>query len=319
MHTSGGGTRRRGRMLRVITLLSSGVVAWPGGARAQSGAWIAYEAARGAPEVRACLDTLPASALARSIVYAEIVPTGGTIVPEYVAAGDEIAREIAASLRKSIGGDTAYVRPGDSLVTWRALGATIPLTLHRDGSVRMERLSPFVNDARKPGLALLERGVLSAIDTLHAFAKLGAGVPDFSVVELHFIAPTFDSEGHPDTLSAHAPFPVMSLPIPWAEMPRARHKPRIDYPDWLRNSFAMGGVTLRFDIDEHGQVDSASVHPVWQAREPEPSSGVALHAYTTMLDISRRALPDFGYRPARIGGCPLRMTFLQSFEYTVHY
>lgn len=318
MHTPISGSRHVTRMLRVVTLLGLGVIASSGVARAQSGTWVAYEAARGAPEVRACLDTLPVSALARSIVYAEIVPTDGAIVPEYVAAGDEIARETAAALRKSIGGDTAFVRAGDSIVTWRALGATIPLTLYRNGSVRMERLSPFVNDARKPGLALLERGVLSAIDTLHAFAPLGGRVPDFSVVELHFIAPTFDSEGHPDTLTAHAPFPVMSLPIPWAEMPRARHKPRIDYPDWLRNSFAMGGVTLRFDIDERGQVDSASVHPVWRSRDPEPTSGVALHAYTTMLDISRRALPDFGFRPARIGGCPLRMPFQQSFEYTVY-
>lgn len=185
------------------------------------------------------------------------------------------------------------------------------------GSIHVATGPSYQREADVPGIGLLTRALHMATDTAHAFSALGPASADSVHALLHFVAPTFDHAGRPETVTAHAPFPAMTLAQPWVEQVRETHQPRLQYPEWLRQGSASAQITLQIQVDERGHADSSTARAVWQSSEPQPKAGVALAAYTTFVNTAKAALPKFGFEPARIGGCPVPSTAALRFIFSI--
>jgi len=88
------------------------------------------------PTSRACLDSIPLSAMKRVPVYAAAeIADMDPVPPVAVASMDLLTQAVAEQARALLGAGAGQLPPGAAAITWRQLDHRRFVVAHRDGRV----------------------------------------------------------------------------------------------------------------------------------------------------------------------------------------
>lgn len=266
-----------------------------------------------------CLDTIPASAMTRVIVYAHPVLLDSADLAALPAAA-YFTEGVVQQLPVLLGAPGDTLPNGEPLVRWRRLPRPIRVTAFRDGRVTW-RSYPGGSHAATPGAVLAPgtRLLLHAADSAwtvggERFQWPPGEIRDSIVFDIRLATGVVDRAGHASTLRLRAPVPAFTVRRPWEESARVVRRPSLTYPVDNQARGVYGTVTVQFVVDTSGHPDMTTFREIWNSPRPRPR-GWLRNAYDTFVAAARGALPTAVYEPARIGGCPVRQLVEQPFTF----
>jgi len=112
-----------------------------------------------------------------------------------------------------------------------------------------------------------------------------------------------------------ARFLVFSIMVPWESEAVALPGTRSPiYPAAASERGASAKVMLQFVINTDRRADTATIRSLWLTSRP-PLSGEPAELYKTFVESARRAIHNARFKPAMIGGCPVRVIALQPYHF----
>lgn len=265
-------------------------------------------------ELDSCLYRIPSKAFKRVPVLLEA--TADSLSSPVLGAADFFAQSVAFRLREMAGGTDAGLAEADSMVWWPSLRGEVRVTVHRSGPLtwRVPEWSAGADTLRNSALALLLNAVSQVVAGGENVAMPEGLSGDSVVFGLALVNPTVTGEGKILPLRVRQATPVFTIAMPREEPVAILRHPDVSYPELSRTLRTIGNVQLSFAVDRYGRLDMSTVKEVWPASVPR-QTGSLLHSYEAFLAAVKRALPSAKFAPASIGGCPVKQTVSQSFEF----
>lgn len=268
-------------------------------------------------DVRACRDSLPASALTRVPIYLEAEVTDSAdraILP----SADTLVIRVAQLIRTSLAEPGTSLPEADLLIPGRRLGGNLRVVAHRAGGFTW---SPALGWAGEDTLDAPSRHLLvQALTALRqGGVRLGwpAGVQAESLTfDLEYRWSDISEGGKVHPLTARHAVPVFSMAMPWVRPVVLRRRPHISYPSGSQTRGVQGTVVLQFVVDTAGRVEQDTIEERWPADRPRLTGELAEH-YQAFLTAAKRSLAATRYHPARIGGCVVRQFVQQPFQFNL--
>ena len=219
-----------------------------------------------------------------------------------------------------LGAKPGVLPRGEPVVTPRALGHDVTVTWHRDGTLTPSiagLTDPRFDERNFTGARLLMRALDSAQKAGDIFLTWPAAATgdtiDFTIA---LRAAEVDGSGRVYPVHVLLGIPVMSLDVTTEDPVRVLKAPTIDYPSYSQAGHATGVVLLQFVVDTSGRADMSTVKDLWPKNKPRPVDETA-EFYREFRRAAERAIADARYIPAKIGGCPVRQTVQQPFNFAL--
>lgn len=257
-----------------------------------------------------CLDTISAAAMTRVLVYLHPRVIGDSSVAAINAAG-LFAQDAAAALRPLLGDTVSAVPRGEPRLRWRQVRGAMGVILFRDGQHRTDGA-----DSLDDAMSLLARAVASLRPAAEA-DLVPAGGPDSLRIALEFEWPTVDGDGRPTSLEARPLIPAFTIAHPWVDPVAPLQSVKPSYPEQPRHSNVEGTVYLTFIVDTSGRADPSTFRDPWPAGRPRPTGDEA-DWWNAFVAAARQSVEQSTFRPARIGGCPIRQLVRQPFAFRLN-
>jgi hypothetical protein len=264
-----------------------------------------------------CLDSLPESRLTRVAVFAA-AELPDAVHPAVVAAADLLAQTVAERVHAMLGASPGQLPAAEPRLTWRDLDRELRVTAYRDGRLawRVERDTGAA--APRSAAALLAR----ALDTLRAAGDAPFFWPegwarDSVAFRIALRQPMVTEDGTvvPLRLRQGQGTPAFTALVPsMVPVLPPERPPRLHYPEGARDASAIDSVLMQFFVDPDGRVDPATVRDVWPAGRPR-LTGEPGRYYDQFVAAIRAMLREARFRPARVGGCPVRQLVRQPFDF----
>lgn len=276
----------------------------------------------------ACFDTIRPQAFTRVPVY--VNASVGDSVPLIVgSSADFLAEAIAEQARTLLGAQNNATPPGEPRIMWLGLHS-LDVTVYRNRPLRVKRVgaprpegpdaAETRADSQRSGGARLLAEALSLVRAQGepAFPWPDSTALDSVDVSLEFSHPSVSRDGKVTQTRRFRPRPrflVFSLMIPWQSDVRTVKQARIKYPEIKGGRRFTVTVPMRFAVDTTGRADPATITELMSPRAPKFTEDQEKH-YRVFLEAARRGVLQSRYQPASFGGCKVRMTVVQAYEFT---
>lgn len=270
-----------------------------------------------------CFDTLPATALHKvpvSLTVSLTDTTARAMGPD----ADLLAEAVATEVRALLGSHADSLPIGEPRITWRGIDYPLPIVVYRNRPMAIDTSALESAGSSRDSLYRAGMRVLAAaLSAVRAREEPFFVWPDSSPRDslrflLRFTRPgvTFTQKlVQPQVPHPRARFLVFSIMAPWESeavaLPGTR---RPIYPTAARERGVNAKVMLQFIVNTDGRADTASIKTLWPPSLP-PLSGEPAALYKTFVESSRRAIYKARFKPAMIGGCPVRVIVQQPFHF----
>jgi hypothetical protein len=218
---------------------------------------------------------------------------------------DLMAQEVAEAMRAHMGGSSDSLPNGDGIVHTASVPAELVVIAHPDGRDRRYARSLIgdtsatamlvraFDETRAHGDALLVWPDGYSADSIVVRLLLG-GMP---VKYASSVIVQFQS---------HPAFGVFRL-LEYTSAPPfpKEHNPAPVYPDGGRLRRVGVTLELQFVVDSSGDVEAETIRDIWPADKPN-LTGELLRYYDDFVDVSKRAVGDWKFYPARVGSCHVK-------------
>ena len=270
-----------------------------------------------------CFDTLPATALHRVPVYLTVSlidSTARAMGPD----ADLLAESVATEVRAMLGTHPDSLPIGEPRITWRGIDHPLPIVLYRNRPFAIDTSALESEGGSRDSLYRAGMRVLAA-----ALGAVRAREEPFFVWPhsyprdslrflLRFTRPavTFTQKlVLPIVPHPRAQFLVFSIMAPWESEAVALPGTRSPiYPAAARKRGASAKVMLQVVINTDGRADTATIKSLRPTSLP-PLSGEPAKLYKTFVESARRTIYNARFKPAMIGGCPVRVIVLQPYHF----
>lgn len=287
---------------------------------AQSGATTADVATASAAE--ACLDRLTpramSTAAARLVAHAPDASDRRALQAAWPSV-KMVGESVAWRVRELLGapeGDVAKVEDRDF---WRGMGQRLRVTARRDGTMtwRLVADTVAIDRRRLDAPRLFGQAVDDIQKQGHRFAwpesRALRNSMEFDLV-LEYDAPGWQTRVRGRNLRHD--MPIAELRVPLERHVEQLQMGPVRFPDANRFRNAEGILMLSFTVDETGRVVPESIRDHWLGRESQPRGDLA-ELYAGFVEAVSRGLREAKYRPATIGGCPLRRSVDYEFTFDI--
>lgn len=216
---------------------------------------------------------------------------------------DLIASDVAAELRKQLGGsETETPNTGDR-IKWNSIPAELILVARPDGSMTWRGTSLF-------GDAAAVRLLSTAMDSVR---RHGSGLliwpdgyaADSLVVRLSLLPKVFrdDSPGPPATLNRMR-FHVFTMPYAVESPALPRGELHVNYPPVNERLRISGNILVQFVVDTSGRAAMSTFRAVWPSDQPQRARALDGY-YDEFVQAIREGIASETFTPARLGSCPV--------------
>ena len=265
----------------------------------------------------ACLDRLPENVFKRVPVFLDV---SGELYSDSALPGiDLFAQSVGFKIREMLGSSDGSALPeADSVVDWKKVWGAVSVTVPRDGPIMWDvpMWSFGADTSTKSSLGIVVRALKAVVDAGEQVAFPDGYKYDRIVFSLSLMHPRVSKDGRIVPLQIRQPLPVFSLKVPWSTSARMDAFPRIDLSE-IHGNLSGTSVTLAFAIDKSGKVDQESVQEFTPPRWRIPP-GVDSNSYNAYVRALKRDLHTGRFTAAVVGGCTVRTTTLQRFDYGAH-
>ncbi len=267
----------------------------------------------------ACLTSIPADSMVPVLVYVAADPlprrdrsTSLHPRPDSSVLPNEavIAQAVAEQIRSMLGARGDTLPSAAPTLTWRSLDAPILVNAWRDG-----RMISFVEQdgGDTSGSVLLTRALEAARAAGVGFVW-STSTADSLAFTLSLIAPAV-TRSH-TVISQRDPIqvPAFTLSIPWQEGVKPQHPVSPEYPRDAVSARATAVLQFGYVVDTLGRVEPRSIRDskrlAWL-----PATQSLRDFYPEFAQAARVALLQWKFQPARLGGCRIVQSVVQTFVF----
>lgn len=260
---------------------------------------------------------IPESNMTRIVVYAAPVLTD-SLQSAFIPAADNFTQLVVERVWLLLKAPPNTLPRGEPGVTWLDLVGVV-VTAFRDGKIdaRPAQLSVSAEPPRlSKGTALL----LAAIDTLHDEHEIiawpeGVSADSFSF-KINLVSPAVGRSGKLSMPPMRIGVPLFSVAAPWEEQVQVIHPGEVFYPTRNQSDGVSGAANMQFVVDTNGRADRSTIRDSWPATTPRLTGSLQAY-YVAFVDAARGAIETTQFKPATIGGCPVRQLMQEPFNFNL--
>jgi hypothetical protein len=217
---------------------------------------------------------------------------------------DLIAHDVAAELRKQIGGSESTAPQAGASVKWYSLPAELVITARPDGSMSWRGLSATGHPA---AVTLLS----AAMDSARAH---GEGVmiwpeaytADSIVLRLSLLSGRLDGNVPTSVRrSRRIRFLAFTIMNPVSSPVLPPNKSNVRYPFYNEQHGVSGSLLAQFVVDTNGKAIMSTFKDLWPADVPRLTD-VKQNYYDDFVKAVRDGVSKETFTPARVGSCVVR-------------
>ena len=301
---------RRGLIAALVIL----ALPAPGGAQLRSPEFLEQNVpALDRSQNAACTSELPIAGMAPAGVYLAVDVTTDSAALRARPAAQDLAARAARNIRAAFGTQGQEFGPGEPRVRWQGAEGTLTVTAHRDG--RLTWAEPDGDSLMTAGSRVLASALATLRDSGATLAWPASVTTDSIVFTLRLHTPTFDRKGRVVSPKLDRPEPLFRVMQPWMEPALAIAGGGPRYPSRPKARGVEARVYITVVVDATGKADVATLKDVWPENRPRHRGEHAEH-YQAFLESIREFIGTSArFLPALIGGCPVKMTVVQAFEF----